>query len=261
MEAIIAVILILTVALIFSPLGLGGGVLYVPILHYIAGWEFIEAILASLVMVLMVAVGSSIAHSKSGRSNAKIANIGRLTAVPSAILGSIIAWLIITNISDIINKILAIMILIFVIQRILLTKEKNFEKPDNLRGYKIGTAFGGLASGMLGIGGGAVFVTMNRSFLGMDIRSSAGTSYMISMAVVPVALLTHLIFDGTIGDVLDKTGYLVAVFVPIGGILSSYFGAKFAIQHLPKKVITYIFISAVSLGLLRYIWDIIQLIQ
>ena len=84
---------------------------------------------------------------------------------------------------------------------------------------------------------------------------------MISMAVVPVALLTHLIFDGTIGDVLDKTGFLVAVLVPIGGILSAYFGAKFAIQYLPKKAITYIFISAVSLGLLRYIWDVIQIIQ
>lgn len=261
MEAIIAVILILMVALVFSPLGLGGGVLYVPILHYIAGWEFIEAILASLVMVLMVAIGSSIAHSKSGHSNNKIANVGRITAVPSAILGSILAWLIITHISDVINKIMAIMILIFVIQRILQTNEETLQKPDNLRTYKIGTALGGLASGMLGIGGGAVFVTMNRSFLGMDIRSSAGTSYMISMAVVPVALLTHLIFDGTTGEVIEKTGLILAISVPISGILCSYFGAKLAIQYLPKKVITYIFISAVSLGLFRYIWDVIQLIQ
>ena len=52
----LAIALILLVALLFSPLGLGGGVLYVPILHYVAGWTLVESLLASLTLVWMVAM-------------------------------------------------------------------------------------------------------------------------------------------------------------------------------------------------------------
>ncbi|HJN55437.1 MAG TPA: hypothetical protein QF646_03505, partial [Candidatus Poseidoniales archaeon] len=55
---VLIVILLFIVALLFSPLGLGGGVLYVPILHYIAEWPLIESLLASLALVWMVALGS-----------------------------------------------------------------------------------------------------------------------------------------------------------------------------------------------------------
>ena len=36
---IIALFLIIVTAFLFSPLGLGGGVLYMPILHYLVGWN------------------------------------------------------------------------------------------------------------------------------------------------------------------------------------------------------------------------------
>ena len=45
------------VAVAFSPLGLGGGILYVPIMHYMLDWEIKEAIVASLTLVLMVSFG------------------------------------------------------------------------------------------------------------------------------------------------------------------------------------------------------------
>ena len=56
--SITAAVLILLVALTFSPLGLGGGVLYLPILLYIAEWPVSQAILGSLSMVWMVAIAT-----------------------------------------------------------------------------------------------------------------------------------------------------------------------------------------------------------
>ena len=56
------VALLLIVVVLFSPIGLGGGLLYVPILHYLAGLPFETAILGSLVMVLCTALGSAQAH-------------------------------------------------------------------------------------------------------------------------------------------------------------------------------------------------------
>ena len=116
---IFAIILLLIVALIFSPLGLGGGVLYVPIFHYILDWGFQESLIGSLTLVLMVTLGSGLAHSKSGNADHKIANYGRMSAIPAAILGTILSGLIIKFIGDVMVKILAIIILLFVVNQIV----------------------------------------------------------------------------------------------------------------------------------------------
>ena len=44
---VIAVICLLLVAVAFSPLGLGGGILFVPIIHYMLDWEIREALVPS----------------------------------------------------------------------------------------------------------------------------------------------------------------------------------------------------------------------
>ena len=95
-----AIILFLIVALIFSPLGLGGGVLYVPIFHYILDWGFQESLIGSLSLVLMVTLGSGLAHSKTGNAEHKIANYGRISAIPAAIIGTILSGIIIKSVGD-----------------------------------------------------------------------------------------------------------------------------------------------------------------
>ena len=49
---------------------------------------------------------------------------------------------------------------------------------------------------MLGIGGGAILVTLNKSVLKMDAKKAAGTSYLVAATVTPVALISHLILAG-----------------------------------------------------------------
>jgi uncharacterized membrane protein YfcA len=231
-------------------------VLFVPILHYIGGWPLVEAIIASLAMVWMVALGSSFAHSGEGHANKEVANAGRLTAIPAAIIGTFLAWLVVEYVSVLVIKVIAAAILIYVIERNLRPSEKVTGGVEVLTKYKIGCAFGGLASGLLGIGGGAVYVTINRRMAGLDIRSAAGTSYLIGAAVVPVALLSHILIDGTLPDVYHRTGMLAAITVPALAFCSSYFGAKNAIKYLPINIVKWVFLIAVSASLARYLWDI-----
>jgi hypothetical protein len=256
MLSILVIFLLLTVAFLFSPLGLGGGVLYVPILHYLAGWDMEVAILASLTLVWMVAIGSSLAHHSSGHSDIEVANSGRLAAVPGAIIGTILAWYSFAYVSDIVIKIVAAAILIFVIERNLRTTPDIERRTDKMGVYRGGAAFGGVASGLLGIGGGAIYVTLHRSILGIDSRKSAGTSYLIGAVVVPVALFSHILLDSTVPEVLAHTGYLVAVLMPLAALGTAWFGAKYAIEHLSVKMVTTTFLIAVSLSLSRYLWDI-----
>ncbi len=254
--SITAAVLILLVALTFSPLGLGGGVLYLPILLYIAEWPVTQAILGSLSMVWMVAIASSMAHTRDGHSNIQVANAGRMTAVPAAVVGTIIAWLILEYISDVVIKVIAAGILVFVIERNLRTPVITTEMTEDLRTYKVGTAFGGIASGILGIGGGAIYVTLHRSILGLETRTSAGTSYLIGAMVVPVALISHIIIDQSLFEVIETAGWSAIIVMPIMAFSAAFFGAQFAIKYLPVKVVTTTFLLAVSLSLVRYLWDI-----
>ena len=261
-----AIISLLFVALIFSPLGLGGGVLYVPIFHYILDWGFQESLIGSLTLVLMVTLGSGLAHSKTGNANHKIANHGRVTAIPSAILGTILSGVIINYIGDEVIKFLAIIILLFVVDRTLqkmkdkdeITPSNKTYSPELIKQYQFGTAFAGVSSGLLGIGGGAILVTLNRNFLKMDSRESSGTSYLVAATIVPVALLSHVLLDGVVSEIIESSGWIAIITVPLIVSLTAFFGAKFAINHIPKGVVTKVFLAAVSLGIIRYLYDLIS---
>ena len=252
---LLAAILIIIIAFAFSPLGLGGGVLYMPIFHYLVGWSLPEAILGSLTMVWMVALGSSLAHARDGHADKEVANAGRITAVPSAVIGTIISWLIISYISGMAIKALAAVILIFVIERNLRPHNEFITVDRNLSLYKKGAAFGGLASGILGIGGGAIYVTLNRRVLAMDVHRASGTSYLIGTAVVPVAIISHIFIDQSHTAVYDSVGIVAALVMPINAFIAAYIGARFAIRHLPEKMIRTTFIIAIGATLLRYLWD------
>ena len=127
---IFATILFMIVAVIFSPLGLGGGVLYVPIFHYILEWDFQEAVIGSLTLVLMVTIGSGLAHSKTGNANHDAVKMGRIFAAPSAIIGTLLSGFLISAIGDISIKIIAIAILLFVVNRTI-NKMNQEEKPGH----------------------------------------------------------------------------------------------------------------------------------
>jgi len=261
-----AIILFLIVALIFSPLGLGGGVLYVPIFHYILDWGFQESLIGSLSLVLMVTLGSGLAHSKTGNAEHKIANYGRISAIPAAIIGTILSGIIIKFVGDAAIKFIAILILLFVvnqtIKKMKMTtneeKQSDYYTPEIIQKYQFGTAFAGLSSGLLGIGGGAILVTVNRNILKMGTRESSGTSYLVAATIVPVSLLSHLLLDGVVSGIIESTGWLAIISVPFTVSLASFFGARFAIDNIPRDVVTKVFLAAVCLGIIRYLYDLIS---
>jgi len=259
-----AIISLLSVALIFSPLGLGGGVLYVPIFYYMLDWQMQEAVTGSLTLVLMVSLGSSLAHSKAGYADKDAANLGRMTAIPAAIIGTILSGVFISLLGDIIIKILATIILIFVLERTITRmrtqtiESDEVELSEHKTKYLVGTSFAGLSSGILGIGGGAILVTTNRSILRMDAHKAAGTSFMVAATIVPVALISHIILDGVVGNLIDRIGILPILAIPPAAFISAFIGAKYAISHLSKKTVTIVFICAISASLLRYFIDFVS---
>jgi len=262
---ILAIISLFVIATIFSPLGLGGGILFVPILHYMLGWDILEAVLGSLTMIFMVASGSSLAHSKSGHADNKVANSARMVAIPMAIIGTLMASWLIDLVGDIGIKIIAaIVIAIVFVKTISIYRTqtkielKEFALEDKKIPYQIGAATAGTLSGILGIGGGAVLVTINRAILQMDSKKAAGTSFLVSSTIVPVALVSHIIYDGMAGGLIDRIGYLPTIIIPTLIFACSYTGAKYSIRYVSKDLVTIVFLIAISLSLIRYIIDFVS---
>jgi uncharacterized membrane protein YfcA len=125
--------------------------------------------------------------------------------------------------------------------------------------YRAGCFGGGAASGLLGIGGGAIFVTLHRSTLKYKQHEAAGTSYIIESWMVPMGILTHLVIDGSGTAIIESLGIYFILFCILVAV-TAWVGAKVAIKMLPQRVLTYPFIIAVFVSLVRYLIDIKDMI-
>ena len=110
-------------------------------------------------------------------------------------------------------------------------------------------------SGLLGIGGGAILVTLNRSILKMDAK--ARNELFGGATITPVALVSHLILSRNLSTIIDDAGILAMIVIPILVFASTYFGAKYAIKYLQNDSI-HVFLFVVSVSLFRYLSDLIS---
>ncbi|HHZ74987.1 MAG TPA: hypothetical protein EYN58_07445 [Candidatus Poseidoniales archaeon] len=271
LEIIIAILLILMTAFMFAPLGLGGGVLYVPIFLFLLEWDIQPSLVASLILVWAVSIGSRAAHEKGGYVVASVGKMGTNAALMGAVFGAVLAAIFIKQLGDMSIKISATFLLIWVLYSTIkkLTSELNGNgngdyQPPEVEGkvlniYRAGCFGGGAASGLLGIGGGAIFVTLHRSTLKYKQHQAAGTSYIIESWMVPMAILTHLVIDRSGIALIETLGiYLLLICILVAG--TAWVGAKVAIKMLPQRVLTYPFIIAVFVSLVRYLIDIKDMI-
>ena len=83
------------IGFLFAPLGLGGGLLFAPLLHYGLNWEIDGALLiVSLGLSATVSFGSGLRHRKEGHISDDSLKKCLWAAIPGAIVGVIIVVLI-----------------------------------------------------------------------------------------------------------------------------------------------------------------------
>jgi uncharacterized membrane protein YfcA len=272
MELYFALAVILITSFMFAPLGLGGGVLFVPTFYYILGWDLRLSIVSSLLLVWFVSVGSRRAHDQGGYTVTHVGRKGRILALFGAALGALLAQMLLSEFEDNALKIVAIGLLAWVIYRGL-SKLKEEQQTDvssedcdpfidgeTLFKYRVGCLAGGISVGLIGFGGGMIFTMLNRTILRFEPHRAAGTSYLIVMRVVPIAVICHLLIEPALVDQLLALDSL-AIFLPFVVLLAAWTGAKTAIKMLPQRVLTYPYLFAVAVGLVRYLMDIVELIE
>ena len=248
------------IGFLFAPLGLGGGLLFAPLLHYGLDWEIDGALLiVSLGLSATVSFGSGLRHRKEGHISDDSLKKCLWAAIPGAIVGVIIVVLI----RDSFDPLFKGLSLVFITWAIIKTlRSKTISTEDaveaNIVAMRSGVASGGFLSSVLGIGAGAIYVPVLRTYGSLESRTAIGTSLHIMMIVLPISILTHFAtLDSSQIDVLSSNFLLILCLIVVVP-LAANLGARFGIANISEQRVMQLFVVVLFIIGLRYVLDISQ---
>ena len=225
-----------------SMIGLGGGIIVVPVLTFL-GFSPTLAASNSLFAALSNAIASTISYSKQKRIEYGLGLKLGLLSIPGTVLGAIVS----TDVAPDIFKILFGFVLIASAAYIFLrkkieSKEKTISKQMIV--FAIGASFfAGLISSFFGIGGGVVFVPLMVVGMGLTMKKAAPTSQMILLFASLSGVIVH--------SLLGHPDFLQAGFLAIGSFIGGLVGAKLSItikeRYLQILISVVLVIAAVKL--------------
>jgi len=200
--------------------GVGGGVLLVPALSFLAGMEFRQAIGVSLVAVAAMSIAGSTIFLRRGLVHIPIAVEFQFFSVLGASLASILSPLIPEG------------PLYFVFATLLLfagnqmwratpareepTREVR-HAPGNLAAFGSGTL-----SGLLGVGGGILNTPVLHLIFGLPFRVAAGTSIFVLGSTAAAASWVFFVR----GSILIEVAALAALGAGLGSGLVAWIGHR-----------------------------------
>tara|TARA_B100000767_G_scaffold265720_1_gene282126 strand:- start:4174 stop:4986 length:813 start_codon:yes stop_codon:yes gene_type:complete len=264
-ETLIISLGVFFVAFLFAPLGMGGGMIFVPLLHYGLGWEINGALFAvSLSLTAVVSWGSGLAHRSEQHYDDETLKIGLKGAIPGALVGVVIVVLI-GDKMDFVFKVLSIVMISWAIYKTAmkmrydseLSGEKEQESREvQHRPLQIGSGIGGILSSVLAVGAGVIYVPVIRTFAHLEPRKAIGTSLHFMMIVVPVAIFAHLLtLPSEMYSKLGEEFLLILIFMSLT-LLGSRHGAKYGMKYLSEQQLMKIFLGVIIVVALKYLTDI-----
>jgi len=255
----VALLVVGLVAGVFSGLfGIGGGLVIVPVLVAVLGFELKEAVGTSLAALLPpVGIFAVLAYYRAGKLRIDTAAFIALGLIFGAIAGANIALnLPTTTLRQLYGIFLVYMSWRFIEPRKLWAQYRGQapaapqaeDKELNAPWFGL-VALGvvaGILSGMFGIGGGVVIVPALVAFLHFEQKRAVGTS--LAVLLLPVSL----------GAVISyyQSGQLdigVAVLVAIGLVFGAFGGAKLAL-NLPSATVKRLYGLFLLFVALRFIF-------
>jgi len=207
--------------LLGSIIGLGGGIIVVPVLLF-SGFSPTLAASSSLFAAFSNAVASSASYAKQKRIDYSIGLKLGLLAIPGTILGALIA----TDVAPSIFKILFALVLLsssiyIFLKRKIETRQTN--TSIQLIILSVGASFfAGIISSFFGIGGGVIFVPIMIIALGLSMKRAAPTSQFILLFASAAGLASHTF--------LGHSNFDYALWLSIGAFAGGLVGARLSME-------------------------------
>lgn len=240
-QMLIIAIIGLLVGGLGSMLGIGGGVLIIPILTGLLGFPIKTAIGASIVSVIATSTAAGAVYVGKGMSHTRLAMMLEIATTLGAVAGGITAVLLSPNVLEGIFG----AVLLYVAYSMgrqpgggdmetVPTGQLDTSYEDPLTGkmvrygvrrlpYGLGASFlAGNISGLLGIGGGVVKVPVMNLIMGIPLRAAIATSnFMIGITAATSAVIYY-----QKGFVDPRVTVPTALGVLIGAQIGSRVGGK-----------------------------------
>lgn len=255
------------VAFLFAPVGMGGGMLFVPLFHYGADWPIDGVLIAtSLMLTTVVSYGSGLAHRANGHVHDPSIKSGLVGAVPGAFLGVLIVTVLGSRL-DLVFKSLSVGMLFWALLKTKTKIQSGVIEPGEGESnepvatiqhgpLRLGTGVGGVLSSVLGIGSGVVYVPMLQQKAHLQTRASIGSSLHIMMVVVPITALTHLAVVSADERATFSASLPLLAMLMVLTYVGATFGAKVGMKHINPVDIMRVFFAMVLLVLIRYVADL-----
>lgn len=222
--------------------GVGGGIVFVPGLVYVLGWDIKEAVAASLVIVVFSSLSGTIRNQRSGDpTDWRTAMVLAAAVAPSTLIG--------VYVSTVSTETAVRIVFASVLLALAYPTARGRPDLDETKRIPLVVVFAagvliGALSGLVGVGGGVVMVPL--MVLGMGLKTKRAVS--TSLAVV--------LFAGLVG----ATGYLIAGFdnllalppLIVGSMIGAWFGVRVrdAMPDTTVRRLFAVFMVAVALHLL-----------
>lgn len=246
------------IGFLFAPLGLGGGLLFAPLLHYGAGWEIDGALLiVSLGLSGTVAYGSGLRHRKEGF----FSDIRLKESLVGALPGAIVGVVLVASLSgsfDVLFKTLSLGFITWAIIKTIRSRSKKdiLEESVSTIPLRIGVGIGGMLSSVLAIGAGAIYVPVLRTYGSLQSRKAIGTSLHIMMFVIPLSIIAHLFALNEGQWAVLESNIILILLLPFVVIIAANIGARVGIAKVSEQRIMQVFVALLFIIGIRYVLDL-----
>lgn len=257
--------------LLGSILGLGGGVIVIPVLTGMLGYDIRPVIGASLVSVIATSSGAAAAYVRNRMANLRVAVFLQLATVTGAIIGAVLSTRLSTRALFVLFGLLLAWSAWAMLRRRSMDEERarvpfsalaerlrlNGAYLDEASGrtirYQAGRLlpgwlvmwWAGVASGILGIGSGVFNVLGMDLVMGLPIKISSATSNFMMGVTAAAGAGIHLA-NGDIDPAL-------AAPVALGVVIGAWFGSRL-LPRIPSATLRAMFIPLLVVLGLQMLW-------
>ena len=231
-----------------SMVGVGGGVFIVPLLTLAYGFSPPEAVGTSLATIIFTSLASTANYSRQKRIYYKTGLILALTTVPGAFLGAYLTSIIEERILGLIFGIFLFFVALRMILRLNFSRSEQSEEEksadhtlvhseDSLfksrTNFLLGVMlsfFGGLSSGLLGIGGGSLLVPIMVMVMNMPMHITVATSMFTMIFTSTSGVIQHF----SLGNIRFEHVLLLVLGTIFGAQLGAYTSKRISASNLRR---------------------------
>ncbi len=221
----------LTAGILAGLLGIGGGVLMVPLL-LVFGINVDQAAATSLLAILITATTGSLQNWRMGYLQPKNILLLALPAIALVIVGTEVGGLLAEywRRTAFGTLLLANIYLVSVKKRIATTAHVRQMSP--LVARLITGSSSGFMAGLFGVGGGVIMVPLQILLMHTSMKNAVRNS----LAVISLTALIACIHNGLKGDIVYGAGLMLG----LGGLVGVQISTRF-LPKLPERVVSWLF--------------------